>query len=354
MTCGYIYVVSHPDLEKGDRKIGGSVFHPFEVTARWERLGMTERPLRLHSMAFVSDVGTTRTALNTYLARLREASSRAGLDNSDLLPRRHLGDAMRVAIAEDQARMVAAFDTHTGLFLNPAERLSGPPLRLVQDIAARMAPEGRAKGANLFREPCTIGLLWSLIVLRANELHVPPIYIPEMYRALCTRLWGVRPSNAEMREVLTTMRRGSPEYRLGRYAFQKFVRGPMGWNPDTPEAYVFLTQFARTPERALARAYDSYARTHYRRPSVRLLNGINFLFRVAVLAALVFGLEALLVGGGPEAPIRTLIAAFASGLFLLAFNFFEPPDTARLLGMIGQRDWQSGRARIDRLFAPPS
>ncbi len=353
VACGYIYVVSLPGMARGERRIGGSGHHPFDVAARWERVSWTNATVKLHSMAFVCDVSRTRTALNDQLRRMKAATAASGTGTTERVLRDYIADAMRAAITEDHGRMAARFDSHTGLLLDPSERLSGPPERLVREAVRALQPYVRSGSGNLFREPYAVGLVWSLLELRAHQLHIPLIYVPEMYRSLSAQLWGVRPSNAEMRDVQSVISREAPEYRLGRFAFARFVRAPMSHSASMGRGYRYLADFVADPAAHIAHTYDLYAQTNYSRLSVRVLDMAALALRVALLVAGAVLLDTLWDGTSITAMIQTLIVTFLLGLALARFNLFGRPDTARILGLIGQRDWRDGRRALDRFTAAP-
>ncbi len=352
MACGYIYVVSHPDMGKTERKVGGSLYHPFDLTARWERAGPSERPLRLHSMAFVSDITRTRAYIADRLQEAKAAAAKAGAASLDRVQRDHVAEALRAAIAHDHDIMLSGFDRHTGLLLNPSERLSGPPARLVKELSTALGALPHAQHRNLFREPYSIGLLWSLIELRVNQLHIPTLYVPEIYRALSASLWGARPSNTDMRDVLTIIRRRPAEYRLGRYEFSRFIRGPMSKDALAPEAIDRLRAFVQDPAHHMGTVFQHYAKTNYTTAGVRLLGLAGLLTRSTILALLLLLIEIVMLGTGPEAALRGLTTGFLIVSALFALNFFEKPDAPRMLGLISERDWRVGLRNLRRLARP--
>ncbi len=348
-TCGFIYVISHPDMPRGARKIGFSTQHPFDLAARWERLAHTgPHTLRLHSLAFVHDIAETRTCVDAHIAKLGAQDPALKSDDPrwGRLPREAIAETMRHAVAQDHARMAHAFDRHTGLLRTPTARLSGPPARLVNEITAILKPHCRPGDGALFRHPFMAAILWSVLDLRAHQLQIPTLYVSEIYRTLVSRLWHVRPSNTEMRDILASRRRRPADHRLGLYEFTRSVRPPLNRDPSAAASYAYLTDLVADPAGVIADAYDRYAQRHYATWTLKIMAAFHTVIKAGLLAALILIVDSVLLGGAPDNMLRGLIAVFVAGLALMAADFFAPMDTARMLGLIGRREWRQGRAKV--------
>jgi hypothetical protein len=350
VSCGYIYVVSHPKMGKGERKIGGALHHPFEVTARWERMCGDGRPLRLHSMAFVNDVNATRASINRYLKRAGAFNADIDPKSADRVLKTHLTDAMRACLAENHAVMTSAFDPETGLFRRPSDQLTGPPEHIVTEIVRWVKPNKRT--APIWKEPFTVGLIWSTLELMSNQQHIPALFVPEMYRTLVSRLWGGRPSNSEMYALIALKNQEPAEYRLGQYAFTRLMRPAMTRDLHAASAFDHLRDFIAEPRRFIESTYVAYAKEYYSKLSIQTLDAFIIILRGGVLAMLLFLLDTVYLGGGEDALMRTVILSFGIGLTLFAANFFEHPDAAGFVGLVGVREWRRGRRKLDRFEHP--
>ncbi len=352
MASGYLYVVSHPELGRGERKIGASCFHPVEICARWERAGWTQGPLRLHSFAFFADIDAARTLVQESLAEANARCARAGKASLERVMRKYLVRAMRQAVEQDRKQLRSLFMERSGLFADPAMRLSGPPARLVREIGGQLAPFGGQSNPDLYLTPYSVGLIWSLVEQRANELAIPGAFVPEMYRSIARQVWGKRPSNQDMGAIIGIIRAAPADFRMGRFDYTTFIRGPISRNALDPDALARLRDFLLDPAKHVAATFDTYAVRHYNHPRMGLTRTFICFNRAIVLAAALMGLEILSQGAGGDALIRTAFVGFVLGLALFHFGFFRRPDAAGFLGLIAERDWLRMRPNLGDEITP--
>lgn len=343
MTSGYLFVVCHSGMGPNDRRIGCSRFHPLDLVARWEKARGSAGTMKLCSMAFVSDTAKAFEALAQGLRGAGTSYARPRPTRFDCVPRGEVKTVMAQAIEADHQSMRAAFDPSTRLFQDPARRLDGPPARLVREVATQLSPFGTEADSNLFLSPYCIGLIWSLIDRRANQLAIPAQFIPEIYRAVAAAIWGRRPSDRDLADIRTILRRRPADLRIARFEFVRFLQAPISRNPFDPDALARLRDFVSDPVRHRAAGFDAYARAIHGGRPVRWASRALHLMRASVLAVFGLGLEILAMGGGEDALMRVILAGFLAGLVLFRMGLFGQADTPRLLGHVSLQDWRDLR-----------
>ncbi len=347
MGSGYLYVVSHRGLARGERKIAAARRSPAQIVARWNGLAVLPHPLKLHAVHFVFDLGAARARLET---TLKEQSARGPFGDPARpasIRRRDVAPALRATVEADRSALAQRLGPETDLFSDPGTPLTGATGRLVAEIADQLAPFHKASYAPLFLTPFGIGLLGSLIMARANHEAMPPVLLLELYRAVAAAVWGQRPSNREMIQIRTIMRDAPAAYRLGVDAFNRHIAGPLQDNPLSPVALERLRAYVGNPRRFTAEAADAYAADHYVTLGFRTVNaGLKFI-RIALFFLAVAVLSVLALGPGGEGAFRTLIAVFLLGLAAFSMGWFRSPDPSRLMGLIPLDAWRSLRDDLD-------